>query len=157
MKLKGIPACGRDSRRSYKKHTLRHRLAPAVRDRQRRRAHRFIGHRRHRALQQLDVGFVQAVLSYSTHRASLDEQVAATNEVIEAAKAVAVKKGADAVTKAGTKSAQRVAVPKAAAGDDDADDEHGGDGADDAPATPPAVVPAATSAAGSGVPDLFGA
>lgn len=37
--------------------------------------------------------------------------MAATNEVIEAAKAVAVKKGADAVTKAGTKSAQRVAVP----------------------------------------------
>ena len=66
---------------------------------------------------ELDAGFVQAVLSYSTHRASLDEQVAATNEVIEAAKAVAVKKGADAVTKAGTKSAQRVAVPKAAAGD----------------------------------------
>ena len=52
---------------------------------------------------ELDAGFVQAVLSYSTHRASLDEQVAATNEVIEAAKAVAVKKGADAVTKAGTK------------------------------------------------------
>jgi hypothetical protein len=35
---------------------------------------------------------VQAVLSYATHRASLDEQVAATNEVIEAAKAVAVKR-----------------------------------------------------------------
>jgi PRTRC genetic system protein E len=50
---------------------------------------------------ELDAGFVQAVLSYSTHRASLDEQVAATNEVIEAAKAAAVKKGADAVTKAG--------------------------------------------------------
>lgn len=108
---------------------------------------------------ELDAGFVQAVLSYSTHRASLDEQVAATNEVIEAAKAVAVKKGADAVTKAGTKPAQRVAAPKAAAGDVDvdADDEHGGDDADDAPATPPAVVPAATSAAGPGVPDLFGA
>ena len=47
---------------------------------------------------ELDAGFVQALLSYSTHRASLDEQVAATNEVIEAAKAAAVKKGADAVT-----------------------------------------------------------
>ena len=35
--------------------------------------------------------------------------------MIEAAKAVAVKKGADAVTKAGTKPAQRVAAPKAAA------------------------------------------
>jgi len=106
---------------------------------------------------ELDAGFVQAVLSYATHRASLDEQVAATNEVIEAAKAVAVKKGADAVTKAGTKPAQRGTAPKAAAGDDDADDEHGGDDADDAPAAPAAVVPASASSAGPGVPDLFGA
>ena len=105
---------------------------------------------------ELDAGFVQAVLSYSTHRASLDEQVAATNEVIEAAKAVAVKKGADAVTKAGTKPAQRVAAPKAAADDDHADDEHGGDDADDAPAAVSGVAPAASPAAGLGVPDLFG-
>jgi len=61
---------------------------------------------------ELDAGFVQAVLSYATHRASLDEQVAATNEVIEAAKAAAVKKGADAVTKAGTKPAQRAQRPR---------------------------------------------
>ena len=108
---------------------------------------------------ELDAGFVQAVLSYSTHRASLDEQVAATNEVIEAAKAVAVKKGADAVTKAGTKPAPRVAVPKAAAGDDDADDEHGGDGTDGAPTAMHGVSPATAEApsAGPGVPDLFGA
>jgi len=106
---------------------------------------------------ELDAGFVQALLSYATHRASLDEQVAATNEVIEAVKAAAVKKGADAVTKAGTKPAQRGTAPKAAAGDDDADDEHGGDDADDAPAAPAAVVPASASSAGPGVPDLFGA
>ncbi len=106
---------------------------------------------------ELDAGFVQALLSYATHRASLDEQVAANNEEIEAAKAAAVKKGADAVTKAGTKPAQRVAAPNAAADDDHADDEHGGDDADDAPAAPAAVVPASASSAGPGVPDLFGA
>jgi PRTRC genetic system protein E len=106
---------------------------------------------------ELDAGFVQALLSYSTHRASLDEQVAATNEVIEAAKAAAVKKGADAVTKAGLKPAQRGTAPKAAAGDDDADDDHGGDDSDDAPAAPAAVLPASASSAGPGVPDLFGA
>ena len=58
---------------------------------------------------------------------------------------------------AGTKPAHRGTVPKAAAGDDDADDEHGGDGADDAPAAPAAVVPASASSPGPGVPDLFGA
>lgn len=106
---------------------------------------------------ELDAGFVQALLSYATHRASLDEQVAATNEVIEAAKAAAVKKGADAVTKAGTKPAPRVAATKTAAGGDDADDEYGGDGADDAPAAVSGIAPAASPAAGPGVPDLFGA
>ena len=109
------------------------------------------------APEELDAGFTQAVLSYSTHRASLDEQVAATNEVIEAAKAAAVKKGADAVTKAGTKPAQRGTAPKAAADDDHADGEHGGDDADDAPAAVSGVAPAASPAAGPGVPDLFGA
>ena len=94
---------------------------------------------------ELDAGFVQALLSYSTHRASLDEQAAA------------VKKGADAVTKAGTKPAQRVAAPNAAADDDHADDEHGGDDADDAPAAVSGVAPAASPAAAPGVPDLFGA
>ncbi len=108
------------------------------------------------APEELDAGFAQAVLSYSTHRASLDEQVAATNEVIEAAKAASVKKGAEAVTKAGAKPTQRAAAPKAAAGDDDADDDHGGDDADDAPAAVSGVAPAASPAAGPGVPDLFG-
>ena len=108
---------------------------------------------------ELDTGFVQAVLSYSTHRASLDEQVAATNEVIEAAKAASVKKGAEAVTKAGAKPTQRAAAPKAAAGDDDADDDHGGDGTDGAPTATHGVAPATAEApsAGPGVPDLFGA
>jgi PRTRC genetic system protein E len=107
---------------------------------------------------ELDAGFTQAVLSYSTHRASLDEQVAATNEVIEVAKAAAVKKGAEAVTKAGAKT-QRAAAPKAATGDDDADDDHGGDDTDDAPTAVHGVAPATAEApsAGPGVPDLFGA
>ena len=111
------------------------------------------------APEELDAGFTQAVLSYSTHRASLDEQVAATNEVIEAAKAASVKKGAEAVTKAGAKPTQRAAAPKAAAGDDDADDDHGGDDTDDAPTAVHGVAPATAEApsAGPGVPDLFGA
>lgn len=106
---------------------------------------------------ELDAGFVQAVLSYSTHRASLDEQVAATNEVLEAAKAVSVKKGADAVAKAGAKPALRAAAPKAAAGADDNDDEPGADDVDDAPVAKPGAAPAAVAAKGPSVPDLFGA
>ena len=85
--------------------------------------------------------------------------MAATNEVIEAAKAASVKKGAEAVTKAGAKPTQRAAAPKAAAGDDDADDDHGGDGTDGAPTAMHGVSPATAEApsAGPGVPDLFGA
>ncbi|WP_259372617.1 PRTRC system protein E [Piscinibacter defluvii] len=111
---------------------------------------------------ELDAGFVQALTSYSTARTSLDEQVAATNEVLEAAKAASVKNGADAVTKAGAKAAPKAAAKPAAAGteheDDESGDENGGTGDDGEPVVPEsneAKQPA--SVGGAGVPDLFGA
>ena len=82
--------------------------------------------------EELDSGFVQALASYSTARTSLDEQVAATNEVLEAAKAASVKKGAEALSKAGAKAAPKGAHKgahkpvKASSEHDDGDDD--GDG-----------------------------
>ncbi len=110
--------------------------------------------------EELDAGFVQALASYATRRTSLDEQVAATNEVLDAARAASVKKGAEAVTKAGAKSAPRTAArPVADAGDADHDDDGDGSAVDGA-STPVPVdnePKAATPVGGAGMPDLFGA
>ncbi|MBI5792511.1 MAG: PRTRC system protein E [Rhodocyclales bacterium] len=111
--------------------------------------------------EELDAGFVQALASYATRRTSLDEQVAATNEVLDAARAASVKKGAEAVTKAGAKPAPRTSArPVAGAGDAEHDDDDGeGSAVDDALA--PALVgnepKAETPVGGAGMPDLFGA
>lgn len=113
--------------------------------------------------EELDAGFVQALASYATRRTSLDEQVAATNEVLDAARAASVKKGAEAVSKAGAKSAPRTATrPVADAGDAEHDDDDGEVGAvDDASTSAQAPVAneqkAATPVGGAGMPDLFGA
>jgi hypothetical protein len=112
--------------------------------------------------EELDAGFVQALASYATRRTSLDEQVAATNEVLDAARAASVKKGAEAVTKAGAKSAPRTAArPVADAGDAEHDDDDDGEGSAVDGASTPAPVgnepKAATPMGGVGVPDLFGA
>lgn len=112
--------------------------------------------------EELDLGFVQALSSYATRRSSLDEQVAATNEVLDAARAASVKKGAEAVAKAGGKSAPRAAArPVAGVGDaehDDDDDDGDGSAVDDvSPPTPVDTVPrAAAPTGGAGMPDLFG-
>ena len=110
--------------------------------------------------EELDAGFVQAVASYATARTSLDEQVAATNEVLEAAKAASVKKGADALSKAGAKAAPKGAhKPMAASSEpvesDDDGDASGGD--EDAQAAPSGESNKPAPASGATVPDLFGA
>jgi PRTRC genetic system protein E len=110
--------------------------------------------------EELDAGFVQALASYATRRTSLDEQVAATNEVLDAARAASVKKGAEAVSKAGAKSAPRTAARPV--GDAEHDDDDGEVSAVDDASTP-AQAPvangpkAATPVGGAGMPDLFGA
>lgn len=109
---------------------------------------------------ELDAGFVQALASFSTRRTSLDEQVAATNEVLEAARAASVKKGAEAVTKAGAKPAPRTAArPVADAGDAEHDDDGEGSGEERASTLASTGIEpkAATPVGGAGVPDLFGA
>jgi|GEM_PF-734206 len=111
--------------------------------------------------EELDAGFVQALDSYATRRTSLDEQVAATNEVLDAARAASVKKGAEAVTKAGAKSTTRTAArPVTDAGDAEHDDDDGDGSAVDGASKPAPVdtePKAATPVGGAGMPDLFGA
>jgi PRTRC genetic system protein E len=111
--------------------------------------------------EELDAGFVQALASYATRRTSLDEQVAATNEVLDAARTASVKKGAEAVTKAGAKSTTRTAArPLADAGDAEHDDDDGDGSAGDGTSTPAPAdsgPKAAAPVGGAGMPDLFGA
>lgn len=110
--------------------------------------------------EELDAGFVQALASYSTARTSLDAQVAATNEVLEAAKAASVKKGADALSKAGAKAAPKGAhkpVTASSEHDDGDDDGDASGGSEDAQAAPIGESNKPAPASGATVPDLFGA
>jgi len=110
--------------------------------------------------EELEAGFVQALASYATRRTSLDEQVAATNEVLDAARAASVKKGAEAVTKAGAKAAPRASArPVAGAGNAEHDDDGDGSAVEEAstPASGDTETKATTPVGGAGVPDLFGA
>ncbi len=110
--------------------------------------------------EELDAGFVQAVASYATARTSLDEQVAATNEVLEAAKAASVKKGADALSKAGAKAAPKGAHKPMAASSEPVESDGDGDasgGDEDAQAAPSGESNKPAPASGTTVPDLFGA
>lgn len=110
--------------------------------------------------EELDAGFVQALASYATARTSLDEQVAATNEVLEAAKAASVKKGADALSKAGAKAAPKGAhKPMTASSEPDESDDDGdaSGGGEDAQAAPSGESNTPAPAGGATVPDLFGA
>lgn len=110
--------------------------------------------------EELDSGFVQALASYATARTSLDEQVAATNEVLEAAKAASVKKGADALSKAGAKAAPKGTHKATMAGgerDDGDDDGDASGGGEDAQPAPSGESNKQAPAGGATVPDLFGA
>ncbi|MCE4369728.1 PRTRC system protein E [Xanthomonas hortorum] len=67
--------------------------------------------------QEFDAGFLEALRGYREVRASLAEQAAATQEVLEAAKSASVKKASEAASKAGkpasTPSKAAAAAPKA--------------------------------------------
>ena len=101
--------------------------------------------------EELDEGFFDAVSSYRTARTSLADQVAATTEVLAAAREASVAKGSKAVTKALPKlNASTKVAPKA---DDNTDDEDD----DDAVGGEMAPGETATPSVGAGTSDnLFG-
>ncbi|WP_406625398.1 PRTRC system protein E [Acidovorax sp. SDU_ACID1] len=103
--------------------------------------------------QEFDTGFIDALCGYRETRQSLAQQVEATKEVIEAAKAASVKKASEATAKA---SAAKVAPKPAPAASSPApalastdDDDDGGD-------TPASGFVAAPAAASGDSFDLFG-
>ena len=107
--------------------------------------------------EELDGGFVQALTSFATKPTSLEEQVAATTEVLEGARAASVKEGAEAVAKVGAKTPAKapakVAQPSAPADDEeDRDDNAVSDGSSAGGSEAKADAPAG----GVTVPDLFG-
>lgn len=78
--------------------------------------------------QEFDEGFVAALRGYREARQSLADQVEATREVLEAAKAASVKKAADASVKARadkppTASPKPAVAPTSGAGDAGGDDD----------------------------------
>jgi PRTRC genetic system protein E len=104
--------------------------------------------------EEFDEGFVQVLTSYSETRLSLAEQVAATNEVLAAAREASVKKGTGAVQKAGAKSTTKTPPATASEGrDGDPDDDTGGEeeGTTVTASSAAAQLPVAASA-----PNLFG-
>ena len=104
--------------------------------------------------------FTTVLAGYRTQRLSLAEQVAATNEVLAAAREASVQKGSKAATTATARAPARqvaapVAAPGVAAGGEDPDDDDSD--AAQAPVTGAGAVTAATSeSAQAGAPDLFG-
>ena len=103
--------------------------------------------------EEFDEGFVQVLTSYSEKRLSLAEQVAATNEVLAAAREASAKKGTGAVQKAGAKPTTK--APPATAGegrDGDPDDDTGGE--EGTPVT--ASSAAAQVPVTANTPNLFG-
>lgn len=107
--------------------------------------------------EEFEAGFVQALTGYSVRRMSLEEQVAATNEVLAAAKEASVKKGAAAASKAGARTVPKAqAKPDTASGDEDDPglDNDVGEGTDEAAGAAVASTP--ETAAGASSPNLFG-
>lgn len=81
---------------------------------------------------ELDEGFVAAVTSYSTAHKSLEEQVAATNAILDEQKATQVTKAQKALTKG-----SKVPAAGAASGPQDEDDDND-DGTQPTPSAPQA-------------------
>lgn len=113
--------------------------------------------------EEFDAEFTTVLAGYRTQRLSLAEQVAATNEVLAAAREASVQKGSKAATTATTATARTpvkhvaapVAAPSAAAAGEEPDDDDSDTA--QAPVTGAGAVTAATSeSARAGAPDLFG-
>jgi PRTRC genetic system protein E len=106
--------------------------------------------------EELDAEFTTVLASYRGQRQSLAEQVAATNEVLAAAREASVQKGSRAATKALAKPKPSPSSATASTAGNDPDDDDGGD----APQTPSTdaggAAPLTHAPAKAGAPDLFG-
>ncbi|MGU7775653.1 PRTRC system protein E [Burkholderia sp. MR1-5-21] len=87
---------------------------------------------------ELDEGFAAAITSYSTAHKSLEEQVAATNAILDAQKATQVTKAQKALTKG-----SKASTSSTASGSDDEGDDEDDEG--DQPASSASAAPVAES------------
>lgn len=108
--------------------------------------------------EELDAEFTTVLASYKGQRQSLAEQVAATNEVLAAAREASVQKGSKAATKALAKPNPSSSSASASTKDDEADedDDDGGDAAPTPFADAGGDVSSNGSPAKAAAPDLFG-
>jgi len=107
--------------------------------------------------EEFDADFTTVLASYRGQRQSLAEQVAATNEVLAAAREESVQRGGKAATKALAKPKPSSSATASTASDErDEDDDDGGD-APQTPSDSPGRATRLTNApAKPGAPDLFG-
>jgi PRTRC genetic system protein E len=108
--------------------------------------------------EEFDADFNTVLASYRGQRQSLAEQVAATNEVLAAAREAAVQKGSKAATKALAKpKPSSSSVTASMAGDERDEDDDDGDDATQTPSiTAGSATPLTDAPAKAGAPDLFG-
>lgn len=108
--------------------------------------------------EELDAEFTTVLASYKGQRQSLAEQVAATNEVLAAAREASVQKGSKAATKAlaKPKSSSSSASASTAADESDEDDDDRGDAAQTPSADARSATPSTAAPVRPGAPDLFG-
>jgi hypothetical protein len=93
--------------------------------------------------------------SYRGQHLSLAEQVAATNEVLAAAREASVQRGSKAATRALAKPNAPAATTASTTGDEP-DDDDGGDGPQTPSDRPGSATPLTSAPATAGAPDLFG-
>lgn len=108
--------------------------------------------------EELDAEFTTVLASYKGQRQSLAEQVAATNEVLAAAREASVQKGSKAATKAlaKPKPSSSSASASTAADETDEDDDDSGDAVQTPSTDAHSAMPSTTAPARPGAPDLFG-
>ena len=106
--------------------------------------------------EELDAEFTTVLASYRGQHLSLAEQVAATNEVLAAAREASVQKGSKAATRALAKPNAPAAASASTAGDEPDDDDGGGDGPQTPSDHPGSATPLTDAPAKAGAPDLFG-
>lgn len=108
--------------------------------------------------EELDAEFTTVLASYRGQRQSLAEQVAATNEVLAAAREASVQKGSKAATKALAKARPSSSSATASMAGDERDEGDDDDG--DSPQIPSthvgSAMPLTNAPAKPGAPDLFG-
>ena len=109
--------------------------------------------------EELDADFTTVLASYRGQRQSLAEQVAATNEVLAAAREASVEKSSKAGNKAATRALVKPNAPAtttAPTTGDEPDDDDGGDGPQAPSDRAGSATPLTSASAAAGAPDLFG-